>query len=286
MSPTLLATLLILLSAVLHAAVNALVKVSDDGLLTRGCMNACALLVSLPLLAWVAPPSPAVWAILLVSMLVHGLYPFFLVGAYRRSDLSTVMPLARGTTPLGVAALALVFAGEHPGLLQLGGVLIISLGIALLAFERGAAAAWQSRHGMAYAVATGAIIACYTVLDGIGVRRAETPSAYIVWLFVLDGGFVALTVGLVRRSTAGAFIRRNWRACLAGGALGIASYALALYALSLGAMAAVAALRETSVIFAAVIGAVLLREPFGRRRLLAAVIVTCGVIVLQLGAAA
>src|SRR5277367_105174 len=92
MSANALATLLILLSAVLHAAVNALVKSSDDGLLTRGCMNAMAFIVSLPFLAFVPIPSTEVWLILLASMLVHGLYPFFLVSAYRGGDLSTMLP--------------------------------------------------------------------------------------------------------------------------------------------------------------------------------------------------
>src|SRR5688500_4850009 len=106
MSAAVLATLLILLSALLHAVVNALVKTSDDGLLTRGCMNATALAVSLPLIAWVPPPTTQLWPLLIAATLVHGLYPFFLAAAYRHGDLSSMFPVARGVAPLGVAALA------------------------------------------------------------------------------------------------------------------------------------------------------------------------------------
>src|SRR4051812_39547060 len=103
MTPEALATVLILVSAALHAVVNALVKISDDGLLTRGCMNAVALLVALPFLPFVAAPDASLWPLLGAAVLVHGLYPFFLVGAYRHSDLGVAFPVARGITPLGVA---------------------------------------------------------------------------------------------------------------------------------------------------------------------------------------
>ncbi|HUO44203.1 MAG TPA: DMT family transporter [Burkholderiales bacterium] len=279
MSVNALATLLILLSAVLHAAVNALVKTSDDGLLTRGCMNAMAFIVSLPFIAVVPAPSAEVWLILLASMLVHWFYPFFLVGAYRAGDLSAMMPLARGISPLGVAVLALIFAGEQLSVMRLASIGLVCLGVAMLAFERTALAA---PRGVAYAVATGLIIACYTVLDGIGLRKAATPTIYIAWLFMLDGLFVGATVGWLRRDRLTPFLRRYWRQSLWGGVLGISSYGLALYALSMSAMAAIAALRETSVIFAAAIGALVLGEPFGRRRIIAACIVAAGVILLQM----
>src|SRR5450759_2279213 len=112
MTPDVLATVLILLSAVLHAVVNAIVKISDDALLTRGCMNATALAVSAPLAFFVPWPSAELWGILFIAMLVHGLYPFFLVGAYGHGDLSAVFPVARGIAPLGVIALARTIAGE------------------------------------------------------------------------------------------------------------------------------------------------------------------------------
>lgn len=281
MSSLTLATILILISALLHAVVNAIVKTSDDGLLTRGCMNATALAAAIPLTVVVPVPSPDLWKLLVAATLIHGLYPFFLVGAYRFGDLSAMLPLARGTAPLGVAALLGAFAGEIPGNAQLTGVGLISFGIAMLAFERGALATASVRRGVALAVATGFIIACYTVIDGIGLRMAGTPMTYIVWLFVLDGLFVSSLVAWLRRDSLRPFLQRNWKPSLIGGGLGVATYGLALYALSLGAIVEIAALRETSVIFAAVIGTLVLGEPFGRRRVLAATVVAAGVILMQ-----
>ncbi len=281
MSTTTLATFLILLSALLHAVVNALVKTSDDGLLTRGCMNATALVVALPLLAFVSAPTPQLWPLLIAATLVHGLYPFFLVAAYRHGDLSAVLPLARGVAPLGVAALAGTMVGEHVTPLQIASVVMISCGVAMLAFERNVLASASGRRGVALAIATGLIIACYTALDAAGLRAAATPMSYIAWLFVFDGLLVSSLVVCVRRAAVIPFVRSNWRSALLGGVLGVATYGLALYALSLGAMVEIAALRETSVIFAAIIGALVLHEPFGKRRVLAACVVAAGVILMQ-----
>jgi drug/metabolite transporter (DMT)-like permease len=241
-------------------------------------MNAMAFIVSLPFLAFVPRPPTEVWFILLASMLVHGLYPFFLVGAYRAGDLSAMLPLARGTSPLGVAILALIFASEKLSFMQLASIGIICIGVAMLAFERKVLAA---RRGVVFAIATGLVIACYTVLDGIGLRKVMLPMTYIAWLFMLDGLFVSSMVGWLRRDKVVFFLQRQWKSSLLGGVLGISSYGLALYALSMSAMAAIAALRETSVIFAAAIGALVLGEPFGHRRILAAIIVAAGVILLQ-----
>ena len=276
-----LATFLILLSALLHAVVNALVKASDDGLLTRGCMNATALVVSLPLLAWVPAPTPQMWPLLIAATLVHGLYPFLLVAAYRHGDLSAVLPLARGVAPLGVAVLAAWFAVEPLTPLQLASVGLVSCGIAMLAFERNVLAGARGRRGVGFAIATGIVIACYTALDAAALRVAASPLSYIVWLFVFDGLFVSSMVAWVRRTTLVPFLRQYWKPSLLSGALGVATYGLALYALSLGAMVEIAALRETSVIFAAVIGTLILGEPFGRWRILAASIVVAGVILMR-----
>ena len=281
MSPDTLATCLILLSALLHAVVNALVKTSDDGLLTRGCMNATAFVVSLPLLAWVAPPTPQMWPLLMAATLIHGLYPFFLVAAYRHGDLSAVLPLARGSAPLVVALLAGLLAFESPTIPGVVGTALVSCGIAMLAFERNLLSSAHLRRAVFLAIATGIIIACYTLLDVAGLRAAASPMSYIVWLFVFDGLFVASLVAWIRRATLKPFLRDRWKSSLLGGMLGVATYGLALYALSLGAMVEIAALRETSVIFAAIIGAFVLREPFGTRRVIAAGIVAAGVILMQ-----
>lgn len=282
MVPEALATVLILASAMLHAVVNALVKISDDGLLTRGCMNAVAFFAALPFLAAVPPPDASLWIILIAAMLVHGLYPFFLAGAYRHSDLSVAFPIARGITPLSLALLAFLALGSSLSTGKLLGICILSTGIAAFALERFRMRNPGHRKGFALAVCTGFIIATYTLLDGIGLRTAHDPNTYIVWLFVLDGLFVSSIVTLARRNTVILFLRKNWRKGLLGGVLGVLTYGMALYALRLGPLVETAALREVGVVFAALIGAFLLKEPFGMLRIAATVLVTVAIIGMKI----
>lgn len=282
MTPEVLATVLILLSAVLHAVVNALVKISDDGLLTRGCMNAMALVVSAPLAFFVPWPSAELWRILFIAVLVHGLYPFFLVAAYRHGDLSAVFPVARGTAPLGVIVLAGTITGMALSWAKIACIGLISIGVMTFAFERGAFATASRRRSLGLAVVTGIIIAVYTTIDAIGLRVAETKMTYIVWLFVLDGIFVSASVSLIRRDCLHPFLKKNWKQAFLGGGLGVITYGLALFALGLGAIEEIAALRETSIVIAALIGTFFLGEVFGLRRMFAAILVAIGVIALQL----
>ena len=283
-APDVAATALILVSAALHAVVNAMVKISDDGLLTRGCMNATALVVALPFLWVVEPPDQALWPLLIAAVLIHGLYPFFLTGAYRFGDLSVAFPVARGTSPLGVAFLTWLLLESAVTADKLAWIALLSSGIAAFALERFATANPQHRRGLALAVCTGGIIALYTVIDGIGLRTAQTASTYIVWLFALDGLFVSSIVVLARRRTVIPFLRKHWRRGLLGGLLGVLTYGMALYALSLGSIVEIAALRETGVVFAAAIGAVFLKEPFGKLRITATALVTAAIIGLKLSA--
>ena len=280
---SLLAPALILLSALLHACVNTLIKVSGDGLITRGCMNAIACLIAAPLLFFVPLPSPELWLLLAVSMLVHALYPFFLIEAYRSGDLSTAFPLARGSVPLLVALFAAVALEQRPGTASLTGIVLVSAAVASFAFSHGLRSRTAHGRGVAFALLTGLIVAGYTVIDVIGLRAAPTTFAYIVWLFVLDGAFVTLLVLIARRGAVMPFISSQWRTMLVAGALGTLSYGLALFAFSLGAVAEIAALRETSILFAALIGTLILKEPFGRARTVAAIIAVIGIIVMQAG---
>ena len=279
----LLAPALILLSALLHAAVNTLIKVSGDGLITRGCMNAIACLIAAPLLLVVPLPDPELWLLLAVSVLVHALYPFFLIEAYRNGDLSTAFPLARGSVPLLVALFAALILEQHPGTASLAGIVLVSAAVASFAFSRGARSRAAHGRGVVYALLTGLIVAGYTVIDVIGLRAAPSAFAYIVWLFVLDGAFVTLLVLIARRGAVLPFLTCNWRNALVAGALGTLSYGLALFAFSLGAVAEIAALRETSILFAALIGALILKEPFGRARAVAAVIAVTGIFIMHAG---
>lgn len=278
-----LALALILTSAVIHAVVNTLVKVSGDGLITRGCMNAVACIIALPMLWFVPLPNASMLPLLAASVLVHALYPFFLVETYRNGDLSAVFPLMRGSIPLLAALLAAIILNQYPGMLSLAGIVLVSLAIARLAWAGKTAAGHSVWRSTFYATLTGAVVATYTVIDAAGLRAAPSAFAYIVWLFVLDGAFVGLLVVIARGSKIAPFVAHHWKASLGAGVLGTLTYGLALLAFSLGPVAEIAALRETSILFAALIGSFLLREPFGRMRIIAAIVVITGIVLMQVG---
>ncbi len=217
-------------------------------------------------------------------MIVHYFYYGFLLLSYRVGDLSHVYPLARGSAPLMVALGALIFAGEVLGGLATAGLLLASAGIMCLAFERGLPRGADSKP-ILFALGTGICIAGYTVVDGLGVRASGAPLSYIFWLSLLEG--VPFTIWLLarRRKSLAGLSGRSWRIGIFGGVLSTLAYGLVIYALSRGGMAHVSALRETSTLFAALIGAYVLKEAPGSagRRIAAAGLVAAGVITLQLG---
>jgi len=273
--------LLVLLAALMHASWNALAKGAGDRLLAMAFM---AFWPALPALAaavfWLPAPATASWPFLAGSMLIHIGYYAGLVKAYRFGDLSQVYPLARGSAPVMVALVSALAAGEllPPG--GFAGIALVSLGTASLAFERGRPQG-ERRRSILWALFTALTITAYTVVDGLGVRRSGAPLGYIAWLFTIDGiPFVAAT-WLRRRGEVLPYFRSNWLIPMIGGLLSFASYGIAIWALSLGAMAQVAALRETGVVFAAAMGSLFLREPFGPRRIAASAVVALGIILLE-----
>jgi drug/metabolite transporter (DMT)-like permease len=274
---------LVLAAAVLHASWNALVKAGGDPFVRLAVVNAVGGLCALPLLPLVGPPAPASWPYLLGSVVVHHAYYLTLGYGYRFGDLSHVYPIARGVAPPLVAFCAWAFAGESLGLLGLLAILLISGGIISLAFtDDGRLVAIRP---LAFGLATGITIAAYTLFDGLGGRAAGDVFAYIAWLFAIDAVPFSVIVALRYRRRLGPALAACWRPAAFGGALAVIAYALVIWAMSLTPMAAVSALRETSVIIAALIGTRILREPFGARRVLAASIVAAGVVLLQVSRA-
>lgn len=279
MTPEILA--LVLLAAALHASWNALVKVGGDPFVRLAAINLVSGLCALPLLFLVAPPAMASWPFLGGSVAIHLCYNLTLAYGYRLGDLSHVYPIARGIAPPLVALGAWLAAGESPGPLGIIAILVISGAIASLAFtER-----WRlgPLAPVWLALATGVSIAGYTICDGLGGRAAGDVLGYIAWLFVLDAVPFGLVVVLWRRQDLADQLRASWRAPVLGGVLSLGAYGLVIWAMSLAPMASVSALRETSVIMAALIGTRLLREPFGRRRVIAASVVALGVVLLEAG---
>lgn len=274
-------TLLVLLAAFVHAVWNALVKAGSDPLLTIATVSGVTACISAALLGFVPMPPRAAWPYIAAGVLAHNGYKIFLILAYRQGDLSKVYPLARGSAPLVVAAFAGVVAGEVLSTPELAGVCLISVGLASLTLEprRGR----SDVVAVIFALATGLFIGAYTLVDGVGVRTAGTFMGYASWLFFFDGMPMVTLAVLLRYRTLPRFFRHEGPTAVVAGCLSMAGYFIVVWALQQGAMAPVAALRETGVIFAALIGRAVLKEPFGPRRIVAAAVVALGVGVLNLG---
>ncbi len=277
---TLPVTLAVLGAGFLHALWNAMLKASGgDPQLDMALIVAGTCVVAAACLPFVPAPAGAAWPYMAASAIVHFGYYVTLAGAYRRGDLSFAYPLMRGVAPLIVTLLGILFLGEHPSSSTLTGIVLISLGILVIAWYAG------GRHTAAsagWALANAVIIAMYTLVDGAGARASGSAAGYVVWLCFLEGfpylGWIAATRG----RAALAYLTPRWRRGIAGGAASLASYGIALWAMTRAPVAVVAALREVSVLFAAAIGAIVLKEGFGWKRMAGAAAVVAGVAALRL----
>ena len=270
-----------LLAAVLHASWNALIKTGEDRALTMVLVIGLGTVLALPVLLIVEAPAAESWIYLFLSVLLHVGYFFFLLQAYRVGDLSHVYPVARGTAPLLVAGGGVVFAGELLEPIELAGLVLASLAIASFAFERGFSVLRRPKP-FVFGFITAIFIGIYTVTDALGVRLSGSPLGYIAWLFLFSGLPLIGYALLARPGALGPYIRAHWKTGLLGGTICALAYGLVIWALSLGAMAFVSALRETSVVFAVLIGSVFLGEPLGGRRIAAAIVVVAGIAVMNL----
>ncbi len=273
-------TLLILLAAVMHAAWNALVKSSRDPLVELATLNLAGGIVSLPLLPLLGLPGRAVLPYLAGNVLCHTLYYTLLLNSYSAGGLSLVYPIARGVAPLLVAGASIAFLNEPIGLRALVAIALIAASIASLACA-GGRGSFRPR-AVLLALATGASIAAYTLVDGAGARKANHAISYIASLFVLDGFVLLPAVYLRRRGVAAERMRAHWKTGALSGVLAVSAYGIAVWAMTRAPIALVAALRETSVVVAAILGAVLLGEPFGKHRILASIGVATGIVLLRL----
>jgi drug/metabolite transporter (DMT)-like permease len=280
MALTPLVTALVLCAALMHASWNALVKSDQDRLASFGLVMLAGSLLGLAIAPLVPLPADAAWKWIAASTAIHVFYFFFLLRAYAHGDLSHVYPIARGLGPTLVAIFSDVLVGERVSPHEALGVGLVSLGIIGLALGNG----WRGLggRGTVFAVLTGVTIAAYTVADGTGVRSSGNALSYIVWLNIAQGPWVFVVALYLRRGALLSYLRLRWRRGSAGGLIASIGYGIAIWALSLGTMAHVAALRETSVLFAALIGTLLLGEPFGRRRIVAAGIIVAGLILMNL----
>jgi drug/metabolite transporter (DMT)-like permease len=270
-------TLAVLAAAVTHAVWNAIAHGIKDQTLAFALIGVGGVAVAIPLIIVTAVPRNPSWPYLLISVAIHVFYVLLLMQCYRLGEFSQVYPLARGVSPLVVTILAAVFVHEHLAFPAIAGVVVVSAGLAALVFG----GRRPGRAAFLAAVGTGLTIAGYTTVDGVGVRLSHSPAGYIAWLMLLQSLCVPLFALIRRRDVLLKQPRRILASGLAAGALSVLAYGLVLWAQTRGALAPIAALRETSVIFGAIIGTLAFREPFGRTRITATVVVVAGILLLN-----
>lgn len=273
--------ILVLAAAVLHASWNALIKSGGDAWVRLAIANVTCSIVAIFLLPFVAVPAPATWPFILGSVTVHQVYFMFLALQYRVGDLSYVYPISRGVAPLLVAVTAYVFAGETLNLAGAVAVALICGATLSLTFSRGGKWLAGDPRSTLFALCTSVTIAAYTLVDGLGGRSTPDVADYIVYLFLIDSVPFAVLVVFLRRRSLAPTIRDHWKTGTFGGLLAFLAYGLVIWAMTLSPLTYVSALRETSVILAALIGTRVLNEPFGARRIAAACCVAAGVVLLQ-----
>jgi drug/metabolite transporter (DMT)-like permease len=269
--------LLVLLGALLHASWNAIVKSGGDKLHETGLIAGGASVVAICALPWLPLPAASSVPWLIASVVIHQLYYVLVASAYRAGEMGHTYPLMRGTSPLIVALASAPLLGETLTTSAWLGVALICGGILLLALHRHA-----PPRATLIALANALVIALYTIVDGTGARLSGNSISFVFWLTFLSGlplvGWLLLRDGPRFRRTA----RSRRGIGLIGGACSIGSYGLALWAMTQVPIATVAALRETSVLFAVAISMLVLREARGARRIVAAVLVVAGANTLKL----
>ncbi|GAA4608523.1 drug/metabolite transporter (DMT)-like permease [Actinoplanes octamycinicus] len=270
----------VLFAAVLHAAWNAIAHAIPDRLIGFVLIQVAGAVIAVPMVLATPLPAAGSWPWLLLSVAVHVVYLVLLMRGYRLGHFSQVYPLTRGASPLLVAGGAALLIGEVPGPVQLLGVVIISVGLGILVFAGGVPGRAQL-PSITAALLTGVSIAAYTTIDGIGVRAAGTTAGYAGWLFLLMGPAIPLVALAMRGRKLLAQLRPHRTLGLTGGLLSVGAYGLVLWAQTRGALAPVAALRESSVVIAAVIGVVRFGEPFGRWRIISSILVAAGVVLVS-----
>nr|WP_210314749.1 DMT family transporter [Rhizobium sp. AQ_MP] len=267
-----------MLAAILHASWNAFLRTGADRLWSITVMSLAGSIICLPFLFILPVPGAAAWPYILVSAGLQVGYSLFLVAAYRHGELGQVYPIVRGTVPLLVTLGGFLFFGEVLGLWQTLGVAMIAAGIMSLSLGRTRAAT----SSILFALATGLIIACYSTVDSRGVKMVEQPAAYALWVLFLFGLMITIAFMITRRGLViDLKSPATWKA-VGGGVVAMLAYGLVVVAYAYAPAGLVTAVRETSVVFAVLIGALLLGEPLTLRRLLACLVVAGGAISISL----
>lgn len=274
--------IIILCGALLHASWNAVVKSSGDKFLNAVVVMSISMAMSAVTLTFMDQPAPESWPFLVLSSALQAVYVALIAKAYGGGDMSVAYPLMRGTAPLLVSLVSLPLLGEALPLLRWAGVALVSAGVLLMAFD----SMLVSKAGgatMRTALINACFIAAYTVTDGIGVRKSGAAIAYTLWIFVLHALPLLIWALFTARERLFVQFRARWRAGLFGGFATVASYGSSLWAMSQHVpVAAVAALRETSILFAAALSFFLFKEAIGRWRWAGIAVILAGVALIRI----
>jgi drug/metabolite transporter (DMT)-like permease len=281
---SLIVFLAVLFAALCHAGWNASIKRTLDPLATTVLIAIGAGLVALPGIAFTGWPALPAWPWLIASVIIHLFYFAGLIESYRAGDMGQVYPIARGAAPLMTATITTMFVGERLGTYGWTGIVLLAAGVLLLSLRGGRDLAKLDLQAVGYAFFTAVTVCAYSVVDGVGARLAGPgmATAYSTVLFV----------GIAPVIVAYAWVRRGvsvfpammpfWKIGLGGGALAVISYSIAIWAMTLAPIAIVAALRETSVLFGAIIAVAILKEPLRLARIVAALMIVLGLVFLRL----
>lgn len=271
----------VLFGAACHAGWNAVIKFGLEPFTTTALIAVASAIVALPLAPFVGVPPAAAWPWLIASVVLHLGYFIGLTEAYRTGDMGQVYPVARGSAPLMTAIVGSFVVGEHIELIGWLGILVLVSGVFLISMRGGRDMHFDKR-AIGFALFTAVTICGYSVVDGIGARTAGNAHAYSVWLFLLDGAMMAIFALLRRGPGVVHEFLKFWRGGLVGGTLSLAAYWIAIWAMTVAPIALVAALRETSVLFGALIAVVILKEPLRMARVVAALMMVAGLALIRL----
>ena len=269
---------IVLVAAVLHASWNAIVKAGKNTVLTMVLVTASAALWAVVLLPVLPSPSPESWPYIALSAALQIVYFALVARIYRIADMSQTYPIMRGAAPLIVALAGTLFLDEALSSPAWLGVCIICSGILIMLWSGGK----KSREGLILALLNALVISGYTLVDGIGVRLSAAPASYTLWIFLITGASIGCWATLTQWSQTRHYLRLNWHLGAVGGLGTLVSYGLALYAMTQAPVAVVAALRETSILFSAVISWLILKEHITIVRCVSVCVIAIGAITLRL----
>jgi drug/metabolite transporter (DMT)-like permease len=273
--------LVVLFAALMHASWNAVVKSEGDKFLNTVVVVTSAGIIAACCLPFLQPPARESWPFLAASGVAQVIYLTLVAAAYRSGDMSQAYPIMRGTAPLIVAIASGPLIGEVLSMQKWMGIALICGGVLGLALESRRRAA-SNRAATMFALINAVVIASYTLIDGVGVRQSGAPASYTMWVFVLNAVPLLLWTMVMRRGELWPHFVRRTRLATIGGVGTLGSYGLALWAMTMAPVAAVAALRETSILFAVAISAIILNESVGIKRLVAVGFIAAGAAVMRL----